>query len=62
MKMKNISDIKTKEEARQIAIEWQKWQSTKSMFYFELYQWSEYFFKLAEKFNLIYEFKENGII
>ena len=54
--------IKTKEEARQIAIDWQYKQSKQAMSYHELLQWQNYFEILAKKFNLTDEFKENGII
>jgi len=54
--------IKTKGEARQTAIDWQHWQSNKSLSYGEMNIWSEFFRKLGKKFHLIREFKENGII
>lgn len=54
--------IKTKEEARQYAIDWQSWQSKRSLSYKEMLDWQIYFKKLAKKFNLVKEFKENGII
>lgn len=59
MRRKNI---KTKEEARQMAIDWQGWQSKQSLSYSEVSQWQSYFETLAKKFNLVEEFKENGII
>ena len=62
MKVKEITTIKTKEEARQIAIDWQTWASRKSMSYGEVSQWQGYFETLAKKFNLKKEFKENGIV
>lgn len=55
-------EIKTKEEARQYAIEWQQWASDNNLSYSELESWGNYFRKLAEKFSLVREFKENGII
>ncbi len=54
--------IKTKEQARKTAIEWQNWQADQSLSYGELNYWQNYFEKLAKKFDLIEEFKENGII
>lgn len=54
MKRKAISDIKNKEEARQIAIEWQQWQSERSMFLSEMLEWQNYFKILAEKFAISY--------
>jgi hypothetical protein len=60
--MKLISNIKTKGEAIQIAIDWQSKQSNQSMSYGEVIMYLTYFEKLAKKFNLIREFKENGIL
>jgi hypothetical protein len=57
-----IQDIKTQDEARQIAMNWQSWQVNQSFYYAEIYEWAEYFGELAEKFDLVGEFKENGII
>lgn len=62
MKMTNIETIKTKEEAQNTAIDWQHWMSEQSLGYSDLIEWSSYFEKLAKKFNLKREFKENGII
>ena len=56
-------EIKTKEQARQYAIEWQQWANKRKIFYTsELYEWEQYFTKLGRKFGLLKEFKENGII
>lgn len=54
--------VKTKDEARQKAIDWQSWQSDKSLSYSELISWSNYFEKLAIQFDLTLEFMENAII
>jgi len=54
--------ITTQEEARQYAIDWQNWQAEQSLSYGELIEWQEKFSKLAEEFDLVEEFKENGII
>lgn len=63
MKIKDIKQIKTQAEARQYAIDWQNWSSKKkSLYYSELAEWNSLFWKLAEKFHLKREFKENGII
>lgn len=59
---KKISKIKSKEEARDEAIEWQNWASNQNLSYGELAQYQNYFTKLARKFGLLREFKENGII
>jgi hypothetical protein len=54
--------IKTKEDARNYAIQWQNWQSTQSLSYSEVLEYQNYFSELGEQFNLTEEFKENGII
>jgi hypothetical protein len=56
------TQIKTKEEARQYAINWQAWQSKQSLSYYELYKWQEYFERLGRKLGLLREFKREGII
>ena len=56
---------KTKEEARQYAIEWQNEfgkERAEYMTYSELSEWQSEFYDLAIKFDLLAEFKENGII
>jgi hypothetical protein len=55
-------EVKTADEAREQAIAWQQWQSEQSMSYGEASEWLNYFEKLAAKFNLTDEFKENAII
>lgn len=62
MQQKPVKEIATREEARQIAIDWQDRQSRKSMHYSEVAEWYSYFRALGMKFNLIREFRENGII
>ena len=52
----------TEEEARQYAIEWQRWASEQSLSYGELAEWGGIFTELGERFNLTEEFKENGIL
>lgn len=51
-----------KEEARQAAIDWQIWQSEQSLSYGEIAFYEEIFYKLAKRYGLIQEFKENAII
>lgn len=60
--LKDINEVKTEEEARQIAINFQQWQSEQSLSYEELAYFGNYFQELANKFNLVEEFKENAII
>jgi len=62
MKIKSIDEIKTRGEAQQFAIDYQQWASNQSLSYAEIAEWTELFSKLAEKFDLTEEFKENGII
>ncbi len=54
--------INTQDEARDYAIEWQTWASEQSLSYGELAEWGAIFTALAVKFDLVEEFKENGII
>ncbi len=54
--------VKTKEEARQFAIDWQRWQSNQSLSYGEVIEWQNCFEKIGKKFKLTEEFKENCII
>lgn len=54
---------KTQEEARQYAIDWQNWVAEEqSISYSELAEWQAHFEEIANKFDLVDEFKENGII
>lgn len=61
-KFPNLPIVTTAEEARDVAIAWQEWQSNKSMSIGALSQWHYYFEQLAKKYNLTDEFRENGII
>ena len=54
--------IKTKQEARQYGIFYQEWASNKNLSYGELEHLQNKLTKMAEKFDLVEEFKENGII
>lgn len=51
-----------KERARQEAIEWQHDFNNHNYSYGELAYYGEYFTKLAKRYGLIQEFRENGII
>lgn len=55
-------DIMVQDAVRQYAIDWQNWQSEQSMSYGEMLEWQRLFERLAKKFDLEEEFKENGII
>lgn len=56
------TNINTKEEAIQFAIDWQNWQATQSLSWGEIANWQQYFNNLAKRFDLQDEFKENAII
>lgn len=53
---------KTKEQARQYAIDWQNWAYSRKLSYKDIAIWSDILRELAKKFHLVREFKENGII
>ena len=53
---------KAKENARNKAIEWQLDFNDHNYSYEELAYYGEYFARLAERYGLVKEFKENGII
>lgn len=59
---KTINSNYTAEDARQLAIDWQHWVGEQSLSYGELAEWQNYFEMLADKFDLVDEFKENGVI
>lgn len=58
----NIDKVKTAGEAEDLAIDWQDWQSRRSLSYGEVVYYQNYFEALAEKFDLTEVFKENAII
>ena len=57
-----LKNVKTEDEARQQAIDWQSDFSNRSMIWAELMNAGTHFEKLGKKFNLTKEFEENGII
>lgn len=57
-----ISNIETSEQAQNLAIAWQYWFGEHSISYAELAEYQDYFTRLAKKYDLTEEFKENGII
>lgn len=52
---------KRKEQARQKAIDWQMWACDECLSYGELAEFGAYFTKLAKRYGLLKEFRENGI-
>jgi hypothetical protein len=57
-----MNRIKTKEQARQYGIDYQKWASEEALSYGEISHFQNELSILAKKFGLVKEFKENGII
>lgn len=57
-----MENIKTQEEARQYAIDWQARMADRSISIGELADEQAKLTTLAEKFDLVEEFTENGII
>ena len=51
-----------KEEVRNEAIEWQYSVGENNYYMSEMAYFGEYFYKLAKRYGLIKEFRENGII
>lgn len=62
MKIPSINKVRSAEEARDLAIDWQTWQQEQVLSYSELVQWQDFFKQLGKKFNLTEEFEENAII
>lgn len=54
--------IKSEDEARQYAIDWQNWQAEQALSMTEVTEWQQFFETLGDKWHLTDEFKENGII
>lgn len=53
---------KGKENVRDKAVEWQNGFCDQNYSYGELAYYGEYFSRLAKRYGLVREFKENGII
>lgn len=51
-----------KRQVRDYAIQWQSEQADKSASYYELMIFQDYFARLARRYGLVREFRENGII
>ncbi len=62
MKLRNASEIKNADDARQYAIDWQQWASEQSLSYGELIEYTILFEELGKSYNLTEEFSINGII
>lgn len=57
-----IENCKTKEHARELALDWQTWQAEQKMYWGEVSEWREKFYQLGKRVKLVKEFRENGII
>lgn len=53
---------KSQERARDKAVEWQLDSGDQNYSYGELVYWQNYFTRLAKRYGLVKEFRENGII
>lgn len=63
MKIPSIKSVRTANQARDFAIDWQLWQSEQSMSYGEAGDWQAFFEQVVEKFpDLRDEFEDNAII
>jgi hypothetical protein len=60
--VKNINEIKTEEEAREIAMDFIPFFLENDLSYSELAEYQYYLEEIGKKFNLLEEFEENGII
>lgn len=57
-----VKNITTQGQARQYAIDWQNWQADQVLSLDEVAGWQSVFADIAERFGLVDEFTENGII
>jgi hypothetical protein len=62
MNPQDAKKITTRDDARQFAIDWHHWQSTEVLYLSEMCRWYDALTELANKFDLVDEFTENGII
>jgi len=54
--------VTDKASARDMGIEYQLWASEQNLSYGELIEWTEYLTKIAKRYGLLKEFREEGII
>lgn len=57
-----VKNVRNEAQARQVAIDYQAWSAEQSLSYGELVYFTNRLEAIAERFNLIDEFKENGVI
>lgn len=61
MQIPSIDSVPSREHAHSLAVEWQDWQSKQNLSWFDVMQWGDFFTEVGQKFDLLNEFKENGI-
>lgn len=54
--------VRSKDEARQYAIDWQMWASEAPLYLTELVDWYDEFTKIGKRWGLLREFREEGIL
>lgn len=57
-----INRVASKDQARDIAIDWQAWVATQDLSYGEVVFYGNYFNELATRYKLAREFKREGIL
>ena len=62
IKLPKTDHVRSAEQARDLAIEWQSWQAGHDLSYGEVVYYQNYFEALATRFNLTHEFLENGVL
>lgn len=62
MRYFHTGTIESQEEARQLAIDWQNWQADQALSLAELSDMHGVFVGLADRWDLVEEFEENGVI
>ncbi len=62
MTIPKAETVTTVEQARDLAIQWQHWQSGQSLSWGESSDWYCFFEALGVRFGLTQEFKDNGVI
>jgi len=53
---------KNKSQARQVGIDFQQWVSNQALSYGQLSAYQSDLYKMAKRFGLVKEFRENGIV
>ena len=61
-KLKAVDKIKSREDARNYAIDYQNWASNQNLSYGEIAEHQAELYALGKRFGLVKEFRENGLI